>query len=213
MSKTNDLEKIISRTSFENIRSNNIVKSLTPEVEASGMNWFSIIKYGLIILILAMLGFNLFTYLGMFTDATASVVAPLTKIFGKSSGDILKQTAVVSGEGSKGLIDVVSGSIVGGVDVLQQNVTDNNVRSRITRNKLDDNSNSDETYYRHTNNFIPVADDAGSTTQTSQSKSGFCYIGEDRGFRSCIEVNENDSCLSGEIFPSRAICVNPNLRE
>jgi hypothetical protein len=133
MSKTNDLEKIISRTSFENIRSNNIVKSLTPEVEASRMNWFSIIKYGLIILILAMLGFNLFTYLGMFTDATASVVAPLTKIFGKSSGDILKQTAVVSGEGSKGLIDVVSGSIVGGVDVLQQNVTDNNVRSRITR--------------------------------------------------------------------------------
>lgn len=213
MSKTNDLEKIISRTTFENIRSNNIAESMTPNIEATGMNRSAIIKYGLIILILAILGFNLFTYLGMFTDATADILAPLAKIFGKSSGDILKQTAVVSGEGSKGLIDVASGSIIGGVDVLQQNIADSSVRNRITRNKIDDNSRSDEIYYRPTNNFIPVGDDAGSKTQTSQSKSGFCYIGEDRGFRSCIEVNENDSCMSGEIFPSRAICINPNLRE
>jgi len=186
---------------------------MTPDVEGTGMNRSAIIKYGLIILILAILGFNLFTYLGIFTDATADVLAPLAKIFGKSSGDILKQTAIVSGEGSKGLIDVASGSIVSGVDVLQQNVTDNSVRNRIMRNKIDDNSRSDEIYYRPTNNFIPVGDDAGSKTQTSQSKSGFCYIGEDRGFRSCIEVNENDTCLSGVIFPSRAICINPNLRE
>jgi hypothetical protein len=177
------------------------------------MNKSAIIKYGLIIIILAILGFNLFTYLAMFTDTTAWVLAKLASIFGKTSSDVLKQTTVVSGEGSKGLIDVASASIVSGVNVLQQNVADNGVRNRITRNKIDDNSQNDEIYYRPTNNFIPVADDAGSNTQTSQSKSGFCYIGEDRGFRSCIEVNENDSCLSGEIFPSRAICINPNLRE
>jgi hypothetical protein len=213
MSKTNDLEKIISRTTFENIRSNNISNSITPDIELPIMNKSAIIKYGLIIIILAILGFNLFTYLAMFTDTTAWVLAKLASIFGKTSSDVLKQTTVVSGEGSKGLIDVASASIVSGVNVLQQNVADNGVRNRITRNKIDDNSQNDEIYYRPTNNFIPVADDAGSNTQTSQSKSGFCYIGEDRGFRSCIEVNENDSCLSGEIFPSRAICINPNLRE
>ena len=38
-------------------------------------------------------------------------------------------------------------------------------------------------------------------------------IGEDRGFRSCIKVNQADMCMSGDIFPSQAICVNPNLRE
>jgi len=43
-------------------------------------------------------------------------------------------------------------------------------------------------------------------------KAGFCYIGEDRGIRSCIQVGENDQCMSGDIFPSRDICVNPNLR-
>jgi len=61
---------------------------------------------------------------------------------------------------------------------------------------------------------IPEADDSTSNIQmASASKSGFCYIGEDRGFRNCIEVGEGDTCMSGSIFPTEAICINPNLRE
>ena len=45
------------------------------------------------------------------------------------------------------------------------------------------------------------------------SKSGFCFIGEDRGNRSCIEVGEGDICMSGDIFPTQAICINPRLRQ
>jgi len=58
------------------------------------------------------------------------------------------------------------------------------------------------------------ADDSYSSIQMSKmsSKSGWCFIGEDRGFRSCIRVGENDKCMSGDIFPSQEICVNPNLR-
>jgi hypothetical protein len=43
-------------------------------------------------------------------------------------------------------------------------------------------------------------------------KSGYCYIGENRGFRSCIEVGESTKCMSGEIFPTMDVCVNPRLR-
>ena len=60
---------------------------------------------------------------------------------------------------------------------------------------------------------IPEADDSTSTVQKPASKSGFCYIGEDRGFRSCIEVGEGETCMSGDIFPTDALCINPNLRE
>ena len=58
------------------------------------------------------------------------------------------------------------------------------------------------------------ADDSYSSIQLSKSasKSGWCYIGEDRGFRSCIQVGQNDTCMSGDIFPNQEICVNPNLR-
>ena len=58
----------------------------------------------------------------------------------------------------------------------------------------------------------PAPDDATSNTQISRSKSGYCYIGEDRGFRSCIQVSPNDKCMSGDIFPSMDVCVNPQLR-
>jgi hypothetical protein len=61
---------------------------------------------------------------------------------------------------------------------------------------------------------IPEADDATSSVQKKPtSKAGFCYIGEDRGFRNCIDVKEGDVCMSGDIFPTEAICINPNLRE
>ena len=62
---------------------------------------------------------------------------------------------------------------------------------------------------------IPQADNSASRVQANKptSKSGYCYIGEDRGFRSCMEVGEGDVCMSGDIFPTQAICVNPNLRE
>ena len=62
-------------------------------------------------------------------------------------------------------------------------------------------------------NPLPLPDDTGSNTQASQRKSGYCYIGEDRGFRSCIEVTESDTCMSGDIFPTQAICINPNFRQ
>ena len=43
-------------------------------------------------------------------------------------------------------------------------------------------------------------------------KDGWCYVGNDRGYRSCIQLHQNDMCMSGDIFPSDKICVNPNLR-
>lgn len=60
----------------------------------------------------------------------------------------------------------------------------------------------------------PRADDTTSVTQKHQSgKSGYCYIGEDRGFRSCVKVEAGDKCMSGQVFSTQDICVNPTLRE
>jgi hypothetical protein len=64
-------------------------------------------------------------------------------------------------------------------------------------------------------NTTYTADDSMSSVQQSKSssKSGWCFIGEDRGFRSCIQVTDNEKCMSGDIFPSQEICINPNLRQ
>lgn len=81
-----------------------------------------------------------------------------------------------------------------------------------------DKKQLDQSLNEATPNYRPEpgynADDSYSSIQKSKSssKSGWCYIGEDRGFRSCINVGENDKCMSGDIFPTSEICVNPNLR-
>ena len=43
-------------------------------------------------------------------------------------------------------------------------------------------------------------------------KAGYCYVGTLNKKRTCIEIDEDDKCMSGDIFPTRDICVNPNLR-
>ena len=60
----------------------------------------------------------------------------------------------------------------------------------------------------------PKPDMATNSTQSSKivKKAGYCFIGEDRGFRSCVHVKKGDMCMSGDIFPNEAICINPNLR-
>lgn len=57
--------------------------------------------------------------------------------------------------------------------------------------------------------IIKANDDNG---ENPNGKRGFCYIGEERGLRTCIGVGINDTCMSGEIFPSMNKCINPNIR-
>jgi hypothetical protein len=51
-----------------------------------------------------------------------------------------------------------------------------------------------------------------SRSSVGKSKAGWCFVGEQKGFRNCVEVGENDKCLSGDIFPTSQVCVNPSLR-
>ena len=60
----------------------------------------------------------------------------------------------------------------------------------------------------------PRADDSTSSTQKHQSgKAGYCYIGEDRGFRSCAKVEAGDKCMSGEVYSRQERCIDPTLRD
>jgi len=43
-------------------------------------------------------------------------------------------------------------------------------------------------------------------------ENSYCYIGTDNGQRECTNVFEGDICMSGQIFPKMAVCVNPSLR-
>ena len=49
-------------------------------------------------------------------------------------------------------------------------------------------------------------------SQSDSQQHGFCYIGKVNNSRYCAKVTSKNKCMSGDIFPSMDICINPNLR-
>ena len=100
------------------------------------------------------------------------------------------------------------------IDYGQQNSNSNqmtDVRANTLERALNDaESHMDQQNEQNKNDGVEP-DDSYSALQTG-SKAGWCYIGEERGVRSCMEVGNNDQCMSGDIFPTNDVCVNPRLR-
>ena len=192
-------------------------------------------KVVMLILILAFLGFNLFKYLADATDSTTDLLGdPLKQIaaiFGYTVGETTKNIVDTSAEGTKLGVDVAAGATEDAIDLGQRALGASSTSKSSSSDKSSsskksssnskksepddlDNAINISSSSKKKSTSIPEPDDATSRTQSSKaSKSGYCYIGEDRGFRSCIKVNDPNRCMSGEIFPTRDICINPTLRE
>jgi hypothetical protein len=53
---------------------------------------------------------------------------------------------------------------------------------------------------------------SSSSKEYEPNKSGWCYVGETKEKRVCAQLGKDEKCMSGNIFPSYDLCVNPNLR-
>jgi hypothetical protein len=186
----------------------------------SGYSIWSVLSGILIVLIIWVLIFNLFN-LGKVTDWIESGL----NFFGYSTGETIKTTANVGAAGVTSSTNVAAGAVTGSINILEKGLhltpeEKNQGQSQQPQSSLPpaDSVESAESAVLSTGlanlkKMTPAPDDATSVTQSGgRSKSGYCYIGEDRGFRSCIKVGENDECISGDIFPTMDICINPNLR-
>jgi hypothetical protein len=184
-----------------------------------------VIRGALILLLLALIGFNVFTYLDDITewlsDTFGAPFRAVARFLGYASADVARSTVDVTARGTKGAVDIAAGAATSGIDVLQQTIDPHGRQGQGQGQDQDPAPNQDmsssaalQRALSHAKKQPPQPDDATSRTQRNQrnARSGYCYIGEDRGFRSCIQVGENDTCMSGDIFPTRAICINPRLR-
>ncbi len=191
-------------------------------------------RLGLITVILLFLGINIFSYLGDFLQKIKELLAPFLKNILESVGYVVtegtKDATQIAAEGAKLGIDVAAGTVTSGIDVIQGQLDIAQSGNKMNGSNLQKMRSSGSSTTQSVNGGMstrlpsaladadelmePIPDDSMSSTQRLGSgKSGYCYIGEDRGFRSCIYVSENDTCMSGEIFPTQNICVNPSLRE
>lgn len=173
----------------------------------------------LIILILAFLGFNIFVYLAKGTQGIADFLAPITqKLFGAGVA-VTGQTVNVAAEGAKAVVSGTATTLNTGLSSVQ-NITPNSATSSIKSQpvqtqqttKPSDNGLNKALNDSQEQNTDYQAVEASSSVHSGGGQSGWCFVGEDRGFRSCALVNEDDKCMSGDIFPSQELCINPNLR-
>ena len=190
--------------SFSNMISKN---SLNIDIDTSfldsfldSFNWQQILKYLIIIIILAFLGLNLFTHLGILTEKIKDILSPLTNIIGEKTGNVLKTTTLNTAQGIKGIGNLAGNTLESGVNIIKNELDGNkNNTTQISDPLLVDEK--------------PKPDATDSNIQTApKTRAGFCYVGEDRGIRSCVKLSKHDKCMSGDIFPTRDLCINPNLR-
>lgn len=188
----------------------NITSNIVPEMptieESSNQTIIIVI---LIMIILAFLGLNIFYYLGDFTQLLTETLGPLFSSLGIDLGNLTKQTVNLSAAGTKDLIDITAGTVDSGINVIQSGLN-----SKLERNNIDNKMTAENVISNDLEQIEPSPDESDSLTQVHRSsgKAGFCYIGQDRNVRQCVEVGKKDTCMSGEIYPSQALCINPNLR-
>jgi hypothetical protein len=193
-----------------------------------GFKNMSMTTWIIIILILAFLGFNIFVYLAKGTQTVVDIFTPLV-------GGLFKTTAVVAGEtvdiaadgakvvvgGTKDVVVKTADAIDTGLTAIQE-ITPNMPSSGIKGQPISQApvSQGDQSTLNKALNTRQIqqapekdyqAHEASSSVH-SAGKSGWCFVGQDRGFRSCAQVGVNDTCMSGDIFPSHEMCMNPNLR-
>jgi hypothetical protein len=224
-----------------------MIDSSSPSSSSSSMSSL-LLRALFIIILLALIGFNVFTYLDditqWFSDTFGAPFRSVARFLGYAAADTVKTTVDVTAKGAKSTVDIAAGATTSGIDVLQKTIggggegikanntpstnassstsTSTSTRSSTSTSTNASNTNTNHPYQAestlenalsHAKQAPPQPDDATSRTQRSSGKAGYCYIGEDRGFRSCLKVGEQDTCMSGDIFPTHAICINPRLRQ
>lgn len=207
-----------SSTPDESTYSTNSVSSTAKSVVSKSAGFFSSFGWSrivLIIVVLLFLGVNIFSGLAeagnWFTDNVSPVFKKLLGVFGITTVKVSQKAVDVTATGAKTGIDIAAGTLDSGLDVIEGQLK--NAKQNADARK-DDANDTMNVALADAVPQVPEPDDATSNTQkNTNGKAGYCYIGEDRGFRSCIKVKEDDTCMSGQIFPTNAICVNPNLRE
>ena len=206
----------------------------------------------IIILILMLLGINIFAYLAKGTEESASifkkVFGPILGFFGFSTLDTTKQTVETSATGTKAGVDIVAGATTGAIDIIKETAKPGSSSPTATsgtyvgvstgqgvqgqqaatslpykyRVKEQVSETENELEQRQQDSLQQALQDASSRGKQegpmpndstfTTGKSGWCFIGEDNGIRSCSEIGVNDMCMSGDVFPTQTVCMNPNLR-
>jgi hypothetical protein len=202
--------------SFENtltpVKEENTMNEFSNDL-FSGKNFIILLLTGL--LILSFLGINLLMILGNWMQVVISIFGPLVtqilSVLGYTTGTVLDKTEDVATTVAKAGVDIAGGTVQSVADLLKQ-ASSGNVDPK-ARAALDQSlsSNGNKQPNKLFNYKEPDADSSEAPIQKpiTSDKMTWCLVGEYEGKRGCVEVDDANKCLSGQVFPSQQMCLNP----
>jgi hypothetical protein len=157
------------------------------------------------------------------------LVAEISKFFGALINFI---SQLLSGS-----LKVAEKSSVSAIDQLQSNIIKDKINSKENKNSnqeaineepIDEEPTEDESTMLKNerklnersrnvsnevkNNIAKKEQSEPVPSETSTLEHGYCYIGKNNNIRNCAKVSSKNKCMSGDIFPTMELCINPNLR-
>lgn len=177
----------------------------------SGKNLVIVILTAL--LIFSFLGINLLVVLGNLLQTIVNIFSPLItqilSVFGYTAGTILDKTEDVATTVAKAGIDIAGGTVQSVADLLKKGSIDNVNPQAI--NELDRSLNSNVSRQPNYSYNEPKPDSSVDPIQKpiTSDKNVWCLVGEYEGKRGCVEVDDANKCLSGQVFPNEQMCLNP----
>lgn len=183
-----------------NMNNDNIVQQPNNE----NKNQKVIIGVLIFLLVLSFLGINLLSTTGNLLESVSDIVGPIFNqilgLLGYTTGTVINKATDVVTDTAKVGIDITGGAV--------HNVGDLLINSTKPNQNLDNKINNapkppDEPKPDKTENPIQ--------NPVTASKKNWCLVGEYQGRRGCIEVSDQDKCISGQVFPEQKMCLNPTL--
>ena len=177
------------------------------------------------ILILSFFGINIFVYLAKGTEEITGYIdskaEQINILFGHKLSFAFKtfcswfvvgfKAAVAENSAGEAAAFVV-GTAASALNSANINETDTDD----THNQVKQQQQQQQIHTTTTTNTSTTnsADETSNEVQpnNSQTSMNWCFVGEDRGYRSCVQVDNNTSCQSQQIFEDQQQCLQPELR-
>jgi len=199
---------------MDNTMENSLPKSTINNTNDMFSNKNTVIMLLIFLLILSFLGINLLNISGDIIQRISNIFGPVfvnfLSLFGYTTGTVINKTADLVGDASKTGIDIAEGTAqsVGGLFLkASQNLS--NQPSLETPEPEPESKQPPKP--KPESKPEPEPDTTKNPIQKpiSSIKARWCLVGEYEGRRGCIAINEHDKCLSGQVFPTQQMCLNP----
>jgi|LauGreSuBDMM15SN_2_FD.fasta_scaffold01659_6 hypothetical protein len=178
----------------------------------------------LLLLLIIISGLNIFNILGSFFQNLANFFGPVITQFlnalGYSAGTALDKVSDVSADVAKGGIDLVDGALnnVGGLLKGDNKTMPTPTTTYIPTLTPTPTITDMPTPPPNTPTEPPTEPEPDSSENNIQKpisadKWNWCLVGEYQNKRGCVEITDSDKCMSGQVFPSQKMCLNPTFTQ